>query len=91
MLSEVINDLLRLVRARNIVDANVSAGVTERQRDRFADARATASDQRLLSFKQLENPPLRHHRLGKVVICLRKWHSRRSGFVFQDLHLDYLF
>jgi hypothetical protein len=25
------------------------------------------------------------------VICLRKWHSRRSGFVFQDLHLDYLF
>jgi hypothetical protein len=27
-----------------------------------------------------------HHRLGKIVICLRKWHSRRSGFVFQDPH-----
>lgn len=38
MLAKVINDLLCLVSARDVVDTYLGAGVTQRQRDRFADA-----------------------------------------------------
>ena len=38
MLAKVINDLLRFVSARDVIDTYLGAGVTQRQRDRFADA-----------------------------------------------------
>ena len=62
------------------------AGMTGRERDRLASPRTGTGNQRFLSLKQRENAAIWHHRLGKVVIVLRKWHPRRDGLAFQDLH-----
>src|SRR5689334_6311801 len=96
MSTQFIDHRLRLIFARNIIDTDTGAGVTEREGDRAPDSRACSSDDRFLPFEQLaifrfgnnrlrqitEILEVRHFRF-RAIGCFR-WHRLHKSFWFAD-------
>src|SRR5947207_12512303 len=76
MAAQLIDHRLRLVFASDIINADASARMTERERDGSANAGARAGDDGFLAFEQFPIFGFRNNRLWQIHEILRMRHFR---------------